>query len=177
LHPYFAERVLLRCAGLGEVAALAGAHHERLDGSGYHRGAGAGQLSSAARVLAAADVWTALTEDRAHRPAHDLAAARDLLHAEAGAGRLDPTAVGAVLAAAGQPRGRTSALRPAGLSDREVEVLRLIARGASNRAVATRLSISPKTVGRHVEHIYAKTGVTTRPGAALFAMEHDLLHD
>jgi HD-GYP domain-containing protein (c-di-GMP phosphodiesterase class II) len=177
LHPYLSERVLVRCAGLGSVAALAGAHHERLDGSGYHRGSGPGQLSRAARVLAVADVWTALTEDRAHRPARDPAAARGEIQAEVGAGRLDPTAVDAVLAAAGQDVGPRAAPHPAGLSDREVEVLRLIARGAANRAVATRLSISPKTVGRHVEHIYAKTGVSTRAGAALFAMENHLLRD
>jgi HD-GYP domain-containing protein (c-di-GMP phosphodiesterase class II) len=177
LHPYLAERVLVRCAGLGSVAALAGAHHERLNASGYHRGSGPGQLSRAARLLAAADVWTALTEDRAHRPARDPAAARDEIQAEVGAGRLDPTAVDAVLAAAGQDVDRRADAHPAGLSDREVEVLRLIARGAANRAVAARLSISPKTVGRHVEHIYAKTGVSTRAGAALFAMEHDLLRE
>ena len=53
----------------------------------------------------------------------------------------------------------------------------LIARGATNREVAGRLLISAKTVGRHVEHIYAKIGVRTRPGSALFAMEHDLLRE
>ncbi|WP_409331579.1 response regulator transcription factor [Trujillonella humicola] len=96
---------------------------------------------------------------------------------EIGAGRLDPTAVDAVLAAAGQERSRRDVVHPAGLSDREVEVLQLIARGAANRAVAAALAISPKTVGRHVEHIYAKTGVTTRAAAALFAMEHHLLRE
>jgi DNA-binding NarL/FixJ family response regulator len=99
------------------------------------------------------------------------------MRAEVGDGRLDPTAVDAVLSALGQEDDHPAPPHPAGLSDREVEVLRLIARGASNRVVAGRLSISPKTVGHHVEHIYAKTGVTTRPGAALFAMEHDLLRE
>ncbi|MGQ0576112.1 MAG: HD domain-containing phosphohydrolase, partial [Pseudonocardia sp.] len=176
LHPYLSERVLHRCPGLAPVAALAGAHHERLDGSGYHRGCAAPQLSRAARLLAAADVWTALGEDRAHRPAHPPGAARDALWAEVGAGRLDRDAAEAVLAAAGEPDGRPPAPhRPAGLTDREIEVLALIARGATNRAVAARLSISAKTVGHHVEHIYTKIGVSTRPAAALFAMEHDLL--
>jgi HD-GYP domain-containing protein (c-di-GMP phosphodiesterase class II) len=177
LHPYLTERVLSRCAALRPVAALAGAHHERLDGSGYHRGSTAPQLPDPARLLAAADVWTALGEDRAHRPAHPPAQARDVLRREVGAGRLHPDAVTAVLAAAGEDGRLPRAPRPAGLSEREVEVLRLISRGSSNRDVATRLSISAKTVGHHVAHVYAKIGVTTRPAAALFAMEHDLLRE
>lgn len=177
LHPYLSERVLSRCSGLGPVAALAGAHHERLDGSGYHRGTTSAQLPSPARLLAAADVWTALGEDRPHRPAYPPAAARDVIWDEVDAGRLDGPSVEAVIGSDGSRSDRRRASRPAGLSDREVEVLRLIARGASNREVAGRLSISAKTVGHHVEHIYAKIGVTTRPAAALFAMEHDLLHE
>ncbi|MGY1780640.1 HD domain-containing phosphohydrolase [Geodermatophilus sp. SYSU D01036] len=175
LHPYLSERVLGRCAQLRPVAALAGAHHERLDGSGYHRGSAAGQLPGPARLLAAADVWTALREDRPHRPAIAATAARDVLWREAAEGRLDRTAVEAVLSVEGAAARRPRAPRPAGLSEREVEVLRLIARGHSNREVARRLWISTKTVGHHVEHVYAKIGVTTRPAAALFAMEHDLL--
>jgi DNA-binding CsgD family transcriptional regulator len=170
LHPYLSERVLCRCTGLAPEAALAGAHHERLDGSGYHRGSTAPQLPSAARLLAAADVWTALRQDRPHRPAHAPARARDVLWAEVTAGRLDATAAEAVLSCGGQAAHRRSP-RPAGLSDREGEVLRLVARGHSNRAVAAQLSISAKTVGHHVGHIYAKIGVSTRPAAALFAME------
>jgi HD-GYP domain-containing protein (c-di-GMP phosphodiesterase class II) len=177
LHPYLSERVLGRCHGLRPVAALAGAHHERLDGSGYHRGSAAAQLPGPARLLAAADVWTALGEDRAHRPALAPAQARDALWAEVSAGRLDGGAAEAVLAAAGQDGDRRRPPHPAGLSEREIEVLRLIARGCTNRDVSGRLSISPKTVGHHVAHIYAKIGVTTRPAAALFAMEHDLLRE
>lgn len=177
LHPYLSERVLGRCPGLRPVAALAGAHHERLDGSGYHRGAAAAQLPGPARLLAAADVWTALGEDRAHRPAAPPAQARDTLWAEVAAGRLDGSAAEAVLAAAGQDGARRRSRHPAGLSEREVEVLRLIARGCTNRDVGGRLSISVKTVGHHVAHIYTKIGVTTRPAAALFAMEHDLLRE
>jgi HD-GYP domain-containing protein (c-di-GMP phosphodiesterase class II) len=177
MHPYLSERVLGRCPGLRPLATLAGAHHERLDGSGYHRGSGAAQLPAAARLLAVADVWTALRDDRAHRPALPAGQARDALRAEATAGRLDGDAVQAVLAAAGQdPARRTAAATgPAGLTEREIEVLRLIARGHSTREVAARLSISPKTAGHHVGHIYTKIGVTTRPAAALFAMEHGLL--
>jgi HD-GYP domain-containing protein (c-di-GMP phosphodiesterase class II) len=177
LHPYLSERVLGRCTGLLPVATLAGAHHERLDGSGYHRGSSTAQLPSPARLLAAADVWTALGEDRAHRRARTPAEARDVLWAEVTAGRLDGSAAEAVLAAAGHGDRRPRAPRPAGLSEREVQVLRLIACGSSNREVGRQLSISAKTVGHHVGHIYAKIGVTTRPAAALFAMEHDLLRE
>ena len=58
LHPYYTERVLERSGALAPLALLAGSHHERLDGSGYHRGAAAAQLSVGARLLAAADVST-----------------------------------------------------------------------------------------------------------------------
>ena len=125
------------------------------------------------RILAAADVFAALTADRPHRAAlPDAEAARAL---ETEAGRLDPEAVACVLAAAGHRDGPPRRRRPAGLTDREVEVLRLIARGRSNREVAERLFISPKTVGRHVENLYAKIDVSSRAAAALFAMEHRLL--
>ena len=80
-----------------------------------------------------------------------------------------------MLDAAGQASRPPQVARPAGLTEREVDVLRLIARGHANKQVAARLGISPKTVGHHIEHIYAKAGVTTRAGATLFAMEHGLL--
>ncbi len=176
LHPYLSERVLGRCAGLRPVAELAGAHHERLDGSGYHRGSTAAQLRRPARLLAAIDVWTALGEDRAHRPAYQPEDARRLIRDDVRTGRLDGSAVEVVLAAAGhRDRDRARSTHPAGLSEREVEVLRLLARGATNREVARRLSIAVKTVNRHVENIYGKAGVTSRAAAALFAMEHGLL--
>jgi HD-GYP domain-containing protein (c-di-GMP phosphodiesterase class II) len=174
LHPYLTERVLSQAAALWPLAALAGAHHERLDGSGYHRGSPAALLSPAARILAAADAYQAMTQERPHRPAFSSQEAAKELAAEADCGRLDGDAVRCVLAAAGHGHGQRRA-RPAGLSEREVEVLRLIARGASYKDVAERLSISPKTAEHHVGHIYAKSGVSSRAAAALFAMEHHLL--
>jgi HD-GYP domain-containing protein (c-di-GMP phosphodiesterase class II) len=175
LHPYFSERVLARCAGLGRVAALAGAHHERMDRSGYHRGAGAGELGPGGRVLAAADAYQAMTEPRAYRLALQPAHAARELGAEAAAGRLDGEAVAAVLQAAGQRVPAAVRAFPAGLTAREVEVLRLLARGQSIKAIAVALGLSPKTVGHHVGHIYAKAGISTRAAAALFAVEHGLL--
>lgn len=175
LHPYLTQRILTRCGALAPLAELAASHHERLDGSGYHRGCGPEQLSMPARILATADVFSAACEERPYRPAISRSGAADLLEREANAGRLDAEAVGAVLSAAGMEAPEPRRSWPAGLTDREVEVLRLIARGRTNRQVAEKLSISPKTVGRHIENIYRKIDVSTRPGATLFAMEQRLL--
>ena len=175
LHPYLSERVLHRCELLAPFADLAARHHERADGSGYHRGASGDQLLLAARLLAAADAYHAMTEDRPHRPALRRADAASQMLDQVDAGRFARLEVDAVLDAAGQASRPPRVGRPAGLTEREVDVLRLIARGQSNKAVAATLGISPKTVGHHVEHIYAKAAVTTRAGATLFAMENDLL--
>ena len=174
LHPYFTERILARCGPLASLVEPASSHHERLDGSGYHRSQTADALSPEDRILAAADVYAALCADRPHRPALADAAAVRTLEVEARS-MLDADAVACVLAAAGQRVAPKRPGSPAGLTDREVEVLRLIARGLSNREVAERLFISRKTVGRHVENLYAKIGVSSRAAAALFAMEHGLL--
>lgn len=172
-HPFVGERILGRCGALGQVASVAGAHHERLDGSGYHRGGS--EASVVAQIVAAADVYGALLEDRPHRQALEPDEAARVLAGEADAGRLDRVAADAVLAAAGHRPSVPDVRRPAGLTEREVDVLRLIARGRSNKEVARELGISAKTVGTHLEHIYAKAGVKTRAGATLFAMEHDLI--
>jgi HD-GYP domain-containing protein (c-di-GMP phosphodiesterase class II) len=174
LHPYYTERVLERSGALASPAQLAGSHHERLDGSGYHRGSTAAQLSAGARVLAAADVYDAMTHDRPHRAALRQEDARAELAEMVRAGALEKRAVDAVLEAAGGAALDVRQGHPAGLSDREVEVLRLIAQGRTSREIAKELVITEKTAGHHVEHIYAKTGVSTRVGAALFAMQHDL---
>jgi HD-GYP domain-containing protein (c-di-GMP phosphodiesterase class II)/DNA-binding CsgD family transcriptional regulator len=173
LHAYWSERVLARSVVLADVAGWAGSHHERLDGSGYHRGATSAALPREARILAAADVMHALREDRPHRDAHDLEAAARVLSGEAATGRLDPDAVAAVIEAAGAPRQRK--LWPVDLTDREVDVLRLAARGLSNKAIAAALVVSPRTIQHHLAHVYDKTGRRTRAGTALFAMEHGLL--
>jgi HD-GYP domain-containing protein (c-di-GMP phosphodiesterase class II) len=174
LHVYYTERILARCSSLTSLVEPAWSHHERLDGSGYHRSLPAEALSRADRILAAADVFAALTADRPHRPARSDDDAARTLEAEAEGG-LDGDAVACVLAAAGRREPRSRRRWPADLTDREVEVLRLIAQGRSNREVAARLVISPKTVGRHVENLYAKIGVSSRAAAAVFAMEHRLL--
>lgn len=176
LHAYQSERILARSALLESYAHVAGAHHERSDGSGYHRGIGNAGLTRPARLLAAADSYQAMTEPRAYRPARSAAEAARRLSQQAREGRLDREAVEAVLAAAGQRTAtRVRGEWPAALSEREVEVLCLLARGRTNKAIAAELTLSARTVQHHIEHIYAKTGVATRAAAALFAVEHDLL--
>jgi HD-GYP domain-containing protein (c-di-GMP phosphodiesterase class II) len=177
LHPYYTERVTARAAALAPLGALAALHHERLDGSGYHRRFPGTLLPVPARLLAAADAYHAMREDRAHRPALAPAEAANALRREAQAGRLDIEAVNAVLAAAGHRIRSTRRSHPAGLSEREVAVLRLLARGLSNQEMARALAIAKVTVGHHIQHIYDKIGVSTRAAATLFAMQHDLLVD
>jgi DNA-binding CsgD family transcriptional regulator len=172
LHPYHSERVLSRIPELAAVAALAGQHHERCDGSGYHRGLAAPQLSLASRVLAAAEAYQSLCEDGPGRPALPPKAAAERLGADARSGRLDPDAVAGVLTAAGQPQ--TARPHPGGLTSRQVEVLRLLAAGLSNPQIGDRLGISRRTAEHHVQDIYQQIGCSTRAGAALFAMEHGL---
>lgn len=174
LHTYLTGRILDRCGPLAGLVDLAACHHERLDGSGYHRRLAAEALPTAHRILSAADAFVALTADRPHRPAHEPDRAAAILQSEVGE-HFDGAAVGCVLTAAGQRTTPPRRTWPAGLSDREVDVLRLIARGHTNKAVAEQLYISPKTVGRHVENLYRKIDVSSRAAAALFAMEHDLL--
>ena len=175
MHAYWTERVLSRSPLFGDVAQLACAAHERLDGTGYHRSVPSAMLGRAARILAAADTYHAMREPRAHRPARSAAEAVDALLAAVADGRFDREATHAVLEAAGMSAPRAAAAWPAGLTDREVEVLRLVARGQSNKAIAAELGISPRTAQHHVIHIYQKIEVSSRAAAALFAIEHGLL--
>lgn len=174
LHAYYAERMLARPPALARLGVIASMTHERCDGSGYHRGVAGTAIPLTARLLAAACAYRAMIEPRSYRDALSPKSAADELRADVRAGRLDQAAVDAVLAAAGH-RARKRRSGPAGLTPREIEVLALIARGASTRQVAQRLSITPKTAETHIERIYAKTGVSTRSTATLFAMQHGLL--
>lgn len=174
LHAYHSERILAASERLAPLAPMVGMHHERCDGSGYHRGCTRADLSMPTRVLAAADAYQAMTQRRPYRPALAPEQAQQRLLDDARGGRLDTDAVGAVLAAA----GRDLVVRrefPAGLTDREVQVLALVAEGCTNAQIAERLVIARRTAEQHVQNIYLKIGVSSRAPAALFAMEHDLL--
>ena len=176
LHPYLTERMLHDSSALSPYGATAVQIREQLDGSGYPRGLSGREITLPARVLTAADAYQAMREPRPHRPARPRDEAADELRAEVKAGRLDGDAVRAVLVAAGHrvPRRREG---PAGLTGREVEVLRLAARGMTNKDIAAVLVISPKTVANHIEHIYTKIGASNRAMASLFAMKSGLLPD
>lgn len=174
LYPYLTGRILSRVRGLAAVASVAETHRERLDGSGYPRGVSGSALPMTQRILAAADSYRGSLEHRPHRSALGMEQAATRLRREAVAGRLDPAAVGAVLAVAGHQPGRSTS-GPGGLTAREVEVLGLVAHGLSSTEIARRLVISTKTVRNHLEHIYLKAGVTNRTGAVLFALEHGII--
>jgi HD-GYP domain-containing protein (c-di-GMP phosphodiesterase class II) len=174
MHPYYTERMLARPEALARIGAVASLTHERCDGSGYPRGLTAPAIPATARLLAAACAYNAMTEPRRHRPQLPAKQAASELRADVRAGRLDAAAVDAVLTGAGQSHGKRRS-GPAGLTPREIEVLTLIARGASTRQVAKRLSITQKTTETHIERIYAKIGATTRSTATLFAMQNGLL--
>jgi DNA-binding CsgD family transcriptional regulator len=172
--PFLTQRMLRHSPALAPLGSIAVQCAERLDGSGHPAGLPGSAIGREARLLGAADAYQSLREPRARRPPLDADGAARRLREEARAGRLDPDAVEAVLGAAGhRPSRRPSG--PAGLTAREVEVLRLVSRGMSVKEVAERLVISRKTVANHLEHVYAKTGCSNRAGAALFATRHGLL--
>jgi HD-GYP domain-containing protein (c-di-GMP phosphodiesterase class II) len=175
LHAHFSERAFAQSPALASIGLLAGSHHERVDGSGYHRGTKGSALDQEARILAAADCYTAMTEARPYRPAFDREAAEEELAREARDGRLDSAAVDAVLEAAGHRVARQPRELPARLTERELEVLLVLVRGGTNQEIADDLSISAKTVGNHIQRVYKKAGVRSRAAATLWAFEHNLV--
>jgi HD-GYP domain-containing protein (c-di-GMP phosphodiesterase class II) len=174
MHPYLTERMLHQSPALAPLGEIAVQHRERLDGSGYPRGLSGGSISRPARILGAVDAYQSMRELRPHRAALDAEEAAAELQADVRAGKLDAEAVAAVLAAAGHDMPRRHEW-PAGLTNREIDVLRLLARGLSSKQIATELVITPKTARNHIEHIYAKIDASSRVGASVFATEHALL--
>jgi HD-GYP domain-containing protein (c-di-GMP phosphodiesterase class II) len=175
LHPYYTERILARPPALARLGAIAALHHEKLDGSGYHRGLPAEMQPPAARILAAANTYQTKTEGRPHRPPLSSDEAAIELKRQVRQGQLDSEVVNHVLAAAGHRVPPVRRELVAGLSERQIEVLRLLTRGLTIKQMAEELIVSPKTVDNHIQHIYNKIGVSTRAGATLFAVEQNLL--
>ena len=165
LHPYYAQRILSRVRPLADLAADVGAHHERLDGSGYPLGLSGQGVPLGARVLAVADTWA----ERASGGPPDLT----------DEGGLDPACIAALRpgtkAGTGQHRHSHAAAARSALSLRELEVLRLLADGASNPDISKALYISRRTTEHHVEHILTKLAVTSRTAAVAYAFTHELL--
>lgn len=177
LHPMVTEQMLRRSPALSALNAIAAAHHEKTDGSGYHKRLRGAAVDPNAGVLTAADIYVALTTDRADRPKLEGDLAAKELRRLVSEGVLDARAAGAVLHAAGhQETGRRRRPQnPGGLSVREVEVLRLAARGLTTAQIAKQLYISPKTADHHIQHVYTKIGVSTRAAAALWASQNAFL--
>ena len=173
LHPYQTERILHRSPFLAVLAEIASAHHERCDGSGYHRGIAAPGLPAPARLLAAADAYQTKIEPRPHREPLSPQQAAEMLASLVHVGRLDAVAVRAVVEAGGQPTPQIEG--PAGLTARETDVIRLLARGLQTKQIARALGISIKTADNHIQNVYGKIGVSTRAAAAVFAMQHGLV--
>jgi HD-GYP domain-containing protein (c-di-GMP phosphodiesterase class II) len=173
LHPYHTERVLVRSPFLAPLAAIGRDHHERLDGSGYHRGIGAAMLPHSCRLLGAADAYQAKIEPRPYRAAKTPEDAAATLAERTRARTLDSDMVAAVIEAAGHTAPRIE--RPAGLTEREAEVIGLLARGMQTKQIARALAISVKTADRHIQNAYGKIDVSTRAAATLFAVEHGLV--
>jgi HD-GYP domain-containing protein (c-di-GMP phosphodiesterase class II) len=173
MYPYLTGRILSRVGGLESVVSVATRHEERVDGSGFPRGLAGAELTAQDRLLAAAVAYHQLLEPRPHRPALDPDGAARTLREEARAGRLDADSVEAALAAAGHRASRRTS-RSAGLTAREIEVLRLVAQGRSNREIAAELFIAEKTARNHVERVYAKLGVNNRTQASLAAIDRGL---
>ena len=179
LHPYHSERVLSKIPALEPIIPLVAAHHEEMDGRGYYRGLQGSQIPLGARIIAVADRFDELTHDAPDSPGRELDQAVDVMRQEVGT-RLSPDVFQALTDdLSGVDRSHRQRTRqqewPARLTDREVEVLRLIAKGLNRRQVAGALFIAEGTVRSHLEHIYSKIDVSSRAAAALFAVENDLL--
>jgi len=180
LHPMLTEQMLRRSPALDALNPVASAHHEKCDGSGYHKRVRADTSDLGACVLQATETYVGLTRERPDRPPFSTSDAAGELRRLESQGVLEPRASRAVLVAAGHGEGEAPAgprpTNPGGLSRREVDVLRLAAKGLTTKQIADRLFISTKTADHHIQHVYNKIGVSTRAAAALWAMQNAMVH-
>jgi len=175
LVPYWTSRAGKQIAALSQEATIASYAFERLDGSGYFRGVSGAAIPQEAQVLGTAIMWEALQSSRPWRAALSVAEATAHLRSEAQGGRLDPEIVEQMIATATKSEPiRRKAAEPV-LSPRETEVLRHISLGASNKAAARALGLSPSTIATHVESAFRKLGCSTRAAATLKASALGLL--
>jgi HD-GYP domain-containing protein (c-di-GMP phosphodiesterase class II) len=177
VHPMLTEQMLRRTPALAALNPIAAAHHEKANGSGYHRRVQSAAVSTCGQVLATTDIYVGLTTDRADRPAFSGESAAAELRRMVASGVLDKRTTGAVLDAAGHSNGFTATAPKSvhGLTPREVEVLRLAARGLTTGEIATQLFISPKTADHHIQHVYGKIGVSSRAAAMLWAIQNSVV--
>jgi HD-GYP domain-containing protein (c-di-GMP phosphodiesterase class II) len=176
LHPMLTEQMLRRSPALEPLNRFAAAHHETANGAGYHKRLSAEAFDPNTGVIAAVEIYAGLTADRADRPKFSEPDAAAEIRNLVTQGVLDKRTANAVLAAAGHGEQRSRrAANPGGLSDREIDVLRLAAKGLSTKVIAEQLYISPKTADHHIQHVYTKIGVSTRAAAALWAMQNSVV--
>ena len=180
LHPMLTEQMLRRSPALALLNTVACAHHEKCDGSGYHKRVQADADDLGACVLAATEIYVGLTTERADRqPFSPDDAAAELRRLES-QGVLEPRASRAVLVAAGhgEPRGAVGETARQSGRAHPTRGRRAATRGQGAhdaRQIADRLYISPKTADHHIQHIYGKINVSTRAAAALWAMQHTIV--
>ncbi|HET6895206.1 MAG TPA: HD domain-containing phosphohydrolase [Candidatus Baltobacteraceae bacterium] len=189
LHPYHTERILARSSVFSPLCRIVAAHHEQPNGHGYFRGLNEGEIPDGARVLAVADRFDELTHERPGEPALSADEAFGRMKLESGIGLCEHALMALNAALTNAPHDEPAAepdkmparvceprrVWPAGLTDREVEVLRILATGASRHEIAKRLTVSEHTVRHHLENIYAKIDVHTRVEATLFTIEQGLM--
>lgn len=169
-HPLVAAQLLGDVASLADACEIAAAHHERADGSGWPARSEVRGQDLGTRVLATVCAFDELTGGL------DGVTAGAAVQSLAASGGFDSSVIEALAVATNAPRPvPTVRERPAGLTEREVDVLRLAAAGLSVREIGTRLVISHHTARHHLESTYAKIGCSSRAAAALFAAEHGLL--
>ena len=179
IHPMLTEQMLRRTPALAALNPIAASHHEKADGSGYHKRVRSDAVNTCQQIMASTDMYVGLTTDRADRPAFSADAAAAELRRLVAKGVLHQRATSAVLDAAGhrsrRGAGAPVAKHPHGLTSREIEVLRLAARGLTTGEIAGQLFISAKTADHHIQHVYGKIGVSTRAAAMLWAVQNELV--
>ncbi|KQU80682.1 MULTISPECIES: HD domain-containing phosphohydrolase [unclassified Rhizobacter] len=175
LVPYWTARAARRIGSLADEAELASHADERLDGSGFFRGVSGAAIGAEARVLAVATQSAMLQTARPGRAALSFDEALAQLQRDAQRGLFDADVVAALGGASRAVAARADAEPASTLTGREVEVLRCISLGESNKEAARTLGISPSTVRAHLENIFRKLECTTRAAATLKAMTTGVL--
>jgi HD-GYP domain-containing protein (c-di-GMP phosphodiesterase class II)/DNA-binding CsgD family transcriptional regulator len=168
-HAFHTEQILAISPGFEALGEIACSAHERRDGSGYHRRTRLEEPRAA--ILAAANLYDELTSDA---PTREALAPDEA--AEVSAGRLPHGETRSVLEAAGR-RAAATRVYPDGITPREAEVLRHLTRGLTNKRIASKLGIAPKTVDNHLQNLYTKIGTRTRTAATLYAFDKGIFSD
>jgi HD-GYP domain-containing protein (c-di-GMP phosphodiesterase class II) len=176
LHPYYTQRILERVDALQDLAPAAAAHHEWLNGQGYPRQLVGGQIPFHGRILAVANAYARLIQRQGEQ--QDPVGVLRTMDSQVGS-QFDPVCYDALVTAVMGVSDVGSAprrIRKVGnLTEREVEVLCLLAQGRTTPQIARTLDISRKTVEHHLTHLYAKLGVTCRTAAVVSAVQQGLV--